>query len=304
MGLTRSSLRFLTWQHKKKPFSGRILTLGRLGVHARFSEMISILESEGLQPFPVSESEKYTNIPAWKSGPFGNFTCDRAFFRALANCEVETMDVSAYENPEHVWDLNQPIPDSLVGQFDLVIDGGTMEHVFDVRQTLRNISKLLKVGGRVIHCSPATNWGEHGFYQFSPTLFYDYYSANGFQGHDCFIVDQRGYDVTKQAWDFYKWNLNRGYCNMVSSSMLAILFTAEKTNRSTDEKIPQQGCFQGHADGGKTGKPQDVVNVKPSGLLSLVKRLIPRFVKTFIWRYILKRDPARKPWNLEYIGRF
>jgi hypothetical protein len=40
--------------------------------------------------------------------------------------------------------------------------------------------RLAKIGGRVIHHVPINNWVDHGFYQFSPTLFFDFYQANGF----------------------------------------------------------------------------------------------------------------------------
>jgi SAM-dependent methyltransferase len=80
-----------------------------------------------------------------------------------------------------VLDLNRPLPAALCDRFDLVYDGGTMEHCFSVADVLGNVVRLAKTGGRIIHHLPLNNWVDHGFYQFSPTLFFDFYEANGFR---------------------------------------------------------------------------------------------------------------------------
>ena len=56
--------------------------------------------------------------------------------------------------------------------YDAVIDGGTLEHVFDFPMALRNAMRLAKPGGALFLCTPANNLFGHGFYQFSPDLFY------------------------------------------------------------------------------------------------------------------------------------
>ena len=40
---------------------------------------------------------------------------------------------------------------------------------------------MCELGGEIIHAAPTNNWPNHGFYQLSPTLFHDYYTANGFE---------------------------------------------------------------------------------------------------------------------------
>lgn len=64
------------------------------------------------------------------------------------------MDISAYENADIIFDLNNPnLTNELKNRFDYILDGGTTEHVFDYPQALRNIVKMLKVGGKVFHMS-------------------------------------------------------------------------------------------------------------------------------------------------------
>jgi SAM-dependent methyltransferase len=110
----------------------------------------------------------------------GNIHQDELFGR-LGFGRVESIDYYPNESPTYVIDLNLPAPTELRGQFDLVYDGGTMEHCFNVPQVLLNAASLVAVGGLVIHHVPMNNWVDHGFYQFSPTLFFDFYGAAGFE---------------------------------------------------------------------------------------------------------------------------
>ena len=95
--------------------------------------------------------------------------------------QVESIDISDFEGCTHIFDLNTPgVPYDLRERFDAIYNGGTLEHVFDLRASLRNVYELLKTDGVVIHVGPANGWLDHGFYQFSPTLLVDYYLANQF----------------------------------------------------------------------------------------------------------------------------
>ena len=91
---------------------------------------------------------------------------------ALGAREVTAIDASAYEGADVVHDLNQPVPEALHSRFSVVFDGGTLEHVFDVATALRNYLAMVEVGGRLIVHTMANNNLGHGFYQFSPELFF------------------------------------------------------------------------------------------------------------------------------------
>lgn len=75
-------------------------------------------------------------------------------------------------------DLNQPV--DLGGRFDIVIDGGTAEHVFNVYQFFRTCHELARPGGLIIHHNPFRGWLEHGFYNFNPTFYWDLAAANNY----------------------------------------------------------------------------------------------------------------------------
>lgn len=110
------------------------------------------------------------------------------FFRLLGFNNIHVMDISDYEGADIVCDLNNPVDASLHNQFDYIIDGGTLEHVFNIPAALNNISKMLKIGGKVYHYLPAASYINHGFYSVSPSLFTDYYRTNGGQVEECNII--------------------------------------------------------------------------------------------------------------------
>ncbi len=105
-----------------------------------------------------------------------------AFFRAIGVGQVESMDVSAYESCSLVHDLNNPIPTEWHSRYDVVFDGGTLEHVFHFPNAIANAMNLVKVGGVFITATPSNNYNGHGFYQFSPELFFRLFNeASGFE---------------------------------------------------------------------------------------------------------------------------
>ena len=97
--------------------------------------------------------------------------------------QVDSVDASAYENATLLHDMNLPLPVTGVARasYDAVLDFGCLEHVFDFPTAWRNCVDLCRVGGHILHSLPANNLAGHGFYQFSPELFFNLYQErNGF----------------------------------------------------------------------------------------------------------------------------
>lgn len=106
------------------------------------------------------------------------------FFNSLGWDAIHSLDVSGFEGATHLFDLNaspETLPASLRGSYDAVYDGGTLEHVFNIFNGLSNALSLLKADGRFVHIGPMNNYVDHGFFQFSPTFFFDFASANGWR---------------------------------------------------------------------------------------------------------------------------
>jgi hypothetical protein len=94
---------------------------------------------------------------------------------------IESVDNSSFENATIVHDLNEPIPEHLKCSFSCVFDGGAMEHIFNFPQAVKNCMEMVEVEGHFLGVTAANNFMGHGFYQFSPELYYRVFSAeNGY----------------------------------------------------------------------------------------------------------------------------
>lgn len=137
--------------------------------------------------------------------------------RRLGFGEMETMDFSDYEGATILQDLNKPVPEALHGQFDFIFDGGTIEHVFDVPQALRNVFHLLKPGGRFVSANGMNGWLAHGLYQFNPELVWTFWGRGaGCKVHLCRGVptlaeaDRKIYDFPDPALKGNRLKLGQG----------------------------------------------------------------------------------------------
>jgi hypothetical protein len=103
-------------------------------------------------------------------------------FRELGAREVDSLDASEYEGSSFVQDLNDPLQDRLRGRYSMVFDGGSLEHVFNFPQALKNCLQAVTPGGHFMTITTANSFLGHGFYQFSPELYYRAFTPeNGFE---------------------------------------------------------------------------------------------------------------------------
>ncbi|MBF0495590.1 MAG: hypothetical protein HQK58_03285 [Deltaproteobacteria bacterium] len=126
-------------------------------------------ESSGLIELFARENG-YPNF--LRDGRVASLFADRYGITEYNDCDVNGKAV--------IWlDLNHQLPADLADRSATVLDGGTIEHIFDVAQALTNIHHMTKVGGTIIHITPIT-WYDHGFYNFNPLLFRSVARANGY----------------------------------------------------------------------------------------------------------------------------
>ncbi|WP_435183985.1 hypothetical protein ACRYJJ_03935 [Cylindrospermopsis raciborskii G7] len=120
-----------------------------------------------------------------------------------------------------------------------------------------------------MHASPANNYVDHGFYSFSPTVFYDYYTANGFE-----ILKSCIFEVKPSInlcivyeYDPQKFSLPRD-----RFGELLVWFVARKVSDSTCNVIPQQGAYV--KTWSEFSEPMEVKFSPSRTLMSHLKQLI------------------------------
>jgi len=124
--------------------------------------------------------------------------------RLLGAEYISSIDASHYERASVLHDMNNPIPETLRESFSVVVDAGTLEHVFNFPVAIKNCMEMTRLHGHLLMMTPANNFMGHGFYQFSPELFFRVFSGeNGFEMVKAIMceVDPRGrwYSVVDPA---------------------------------------------------------------------------------------------------------
>ncbi|MCP5520781.1 MAG: hypothetical protein H7A46_04465 [Verrucomicrobiales bacterium] len=172
MGIDIESARFLLQSRQAGVRFTRCLTLGRQHY------FLGRRETRGLlRPFDVEKGAADRICGGLEESPYSE-----PFWQALGVEDLSTLDASDFEGATFVHDLNQPVPEELHASYDAVCDFGTIEHVFNFPTALASCMQLVKVGGRFITHTTANNFCGHGFYQFSPELFFRALGpANGFE---------------------------------------------------------------------------------------------------------------------------
>ena len=94
---------------------------------------------------------------------------DEYLIKHFKASNVDILDVNDYEDANIIHNLNEKIPKNLEEKYDTIIDGGSLEHIFDIKTAMINLRKMCN-----IYIFPH-NFCGHGFYQFSPNLFHTFY---------------------------------------------------------------------------------------------------------------------------------
>lgn len=165
----------------------KVLTLGVQDCYFGYDKLLKFLRRHGIRYAPISTSEIRTTtgfrwVPLPQRAKYRDCIHQTTFFKVLGFSEsnIHAMDVSGYEGAGIIHDLNMPVSEAQASRYDLVFDGGTIEHVFSTKDAFFNVCRLCKVGGIAVNWAP-TDMINHGFVNFNAEIFRDCFLANGFE---------------------------------------------------------------------------------------------------------------------------
>jgi SAM-dependent methyltransferase len=243
MGFIRANTIPILREHKRRPFSGNLLCLGQPDVYfdydhlRRMSMTVGVELDSGVEIMP-SHSQHFAGL---------GYISGESLFKSMGFESVHALDYSEFEGAAIIHDLNDAqLPAELHESFDVIIDHGTLEHVFHIPNALQNMFRLLKTGGRLIHSAPTSNLVDHGFYMFSPTFFYDFYTTNRWEINSIYVVSMTPRQETEP---FFYTEYEPGSFDSVSygglgPGMYFTLSFVTKTSESTGHLVPQQGVYR------------------------------------------------------------
>lgn len=187
MGVDFPQDRFLDECAKRGSFNDPMLVLGSLTIQESQETILK-----------YAMEHNYPELAVERSG--AAFFRERYGIRDYATCDVNGL-------ADEYIDLGLPLPAQFRNRYMTIFNGGTLEHVFDLRQAMENIHDALRVGGVIIHTTPTT-WFNHGFVNHNPLMHalvaqangYDvvaeatYYNVGTFEGRDRPVVSLEGLD--------------------------------------------------------------------------------------------------------------
>lgn len=169
------------------------------------------------------------------------FTLAKMFYRMVFDyASIEAIDLDSTSPTALRLDLNHPVDRGK--RYDIVLNVGTGEHVFNVYQFFKNVHDLTAPGGVMYHEMPFTGWYDHGFFSFQPTFYFDLAAANGYSLHfiNCAQIlplhsmQFRSREEVAQA-------IQKG---LPQNTLMAALL--KKSTEETAFKIPTQGVYAGN----------------------------------------------------------
>jgi SAM-dependent methyltransferase len=269
MAITNNCTNFLFFAKQQGASFKNTLTLGRLNLYATkdsIQKSIDKFQNSSLQINEVQFPDGYAE----------------PLFKILGADSVDSLDYSDYEKATIIHDLNNPVPDTLKNKFDAIVDGGTIEHVFNFPVAIRNCMLALKKGGHYISISPANNQMGHGFYQFSPDLYYRVFSKeNGFVIKKMLICPLTNDENNIRLFEVADPKEVNSRVMLVNSFPTSLMLIAQKMEEvEIFKNTPQQTDYAiswAASDSIKSGiRPEGVGFVK-----NFYRRLLPKPIKNF-----------------------
>jgi len=227
-------------------------------------------------------------------------------FHFLGAETTHSFDYSDYESPTHLHDMNEPIPDGFKEMYTALLDGGSLEHVFNFPVAIKNCMEMVKIDGHYLGITPANNFFGHGFYQFSPELYFTVLSPeNGFE-----IVRMMAFEeITDPVWYAVKSPRKLGErVTLENSHPVYLLVVARKVARvPIFGKKPQQSDYISRWSAGpaKAAEAHGVVGgpVKRPITVRVGKRLLPSGVRKRIRAMIDRPAPSRSGFDPRFFER-
>jgi hypothetical protein len=230
MSLTLSSLRYLAWVDARLRFQGPVLLLGRQMVFGTAADVAWALRSQGKTPLSDVSNCEGPNIPGLDLDTYGHFTNDVLALKMLVgDTPITAVDIDAYQGAELVHDISKPFAEAELDRYGLIVDAGTLEHVLDAKASLDNLIACLRKGGSIVHMSPSNGYLDHGYYQFSPSFFRDYYSSRAMRIDNITLVEQPARRTNHAQWVFWHWDESIKRKKLIGNDPLSTFCVANRS---------------------------------------------------------------------------
>ncbi len=259
MGIGYQTVEALVRERQHRPPDGDVILMGRQTVYFTPESILELLEKLGVEVRDIRPNEIKTGSGSAINHPGmvdknKNLITDAELFRLLGVPKVLALDHSDYEGAEIIHDLTKPILPNLQGCADFIVDGSTLDNVFDPAMVIRNYAGVLRPAGRLITSNVYSNHYEP-YVMLPPLWFLDYFVTNGFD--DCKV-----YILVTNLKNPDDANLGQGHLSVFtidtdalldpervvsafySTRIMSTTVFAEKGTNSTSDLMPSQQQYR------------------------------------------------------------
>jgi hypothetical protein len=235
MGIDKVVLEAIILSHKHLPQENRnkAMSLARQQIHIHPQLMHHLFQKHGI------------NAPLHHCGEYFE-----ALFKNMGYTVTDSIDNSAYEDATIIHNLNLPLrTEGLLpreNRYNYVLDGGTIEHIFNCPQVCENIINMMEVGG--IYCSVTVNnnFSGHGIYQFSPEFFLSAFTPKyGMEVLELYLAEV---NADREKWidvkSFNGWRNNTQINTQNSVYIIAIIRKISDERESLLLNPPNQYSYE------------------------------------------------------------
>lgn len=182
MGVTFQALKRLQEMNLLSPHA-RILDIGSSNLYSATPyELRQFLSRYGSTERDDTDEFIERLAAGSKFGPDG--VANESFLGELlerAGLHYISFDVASGYRTQ-IFDLNRnALEEGQRGAFDTVINFGTTEHVLNQLNAFRVIHDATKPGGHMVHSLPCVGYVDHGFFTYTPRMFFDLASCNDYE---------------------------------------------------------------------------------------------------------------------------
>ena len=282
-GHQRPRRRFLLYAKSAGVDFGDMAMIGRQSLYVTPSEMRQVFAAAG-ETLTDAEIADICN---------GSAGYAETFFSRLGARRAESADYSNFESATFTHDMNAPIPPRHHEQYSVVLDSGSLEHIFNFPCAIKNCMEMVRLGGHFVSITPANNFFGHGFYQFSPELYFTVLSAeNGFE-----MQTMMAFEETKHAiWYGVRSPKEvRERVTLLNAEPVYLCMIAQRTAmKPIFERTPQQSDYVARWTPGASYLTADVAAV-PSAKrplpIRLAKTVLPFGVRQSIRKALARPSP-------------
>lgn len=271
MALTDNDFRFLLYSCSRGLSLNKTLLLGRLRYYGSIHRLNTYSKKYG-----TTLGENGMEAPEYSE----------PLLKKLGAEVIESIDHSNYEGATLVHDLNIPVSTDMHQKYTAVIDGGTIEHVFNFPVAIASCMNMIAEGGYYIGITPCNNLIGHGFYQFSPELYYRIFSEeNGFTIDKMIITASKGNGEFGPWYEVVDPALVGERVEFTNCKSSYLLFAAKKNaSKPVFSNYPQQSDYV--ALWKSRSEATSTNDNTPDSAASIYNRIVPFSIRKKLYPYL------------------